>query len=52
MLITSICCAYNISMSLAKFSMAVNRILQKILLLIKIIKKDPTGFIAYQIFSL
>ena len=28
MLIRSICCAYNISMSLAKFSMTVNRILQ------------------------
>ena len=27
MLIINICCAYNISMSLAKFSMAVNRIL-------------------------
>ena len=27
MLIRNICCAYNISMSLAKFSMAVNRIL-------------------------
>ena len=27
MLIINICCAYNISMSLAKFSMTVNRIL-------------------------
>ena len=39
MFIISICCAYNISMSVAKFSMTVNRILH-----IFVSKKDSDAF--------